>query len=247
MKITPARRPSPLRLLLLSACSVPIAAACKDHGSSEVTVVTETIPAYLESEPNDDETSANDFGVLYPGDLFVIEGHSTDDGSDPFDGFSFVAGGPLHVDFRLFDPPYSADLDVWLYDPQLGEVVGYFETENHPESGGVDVVQAGLEFHLLVTSYWGRGDYELELEVSTLAPAALAAGAAPGIGPSRGSVLASGATPIAAPAQRPRRLAPEDYRSAPTSRPLASVTWSHDEEGGLSVLVVERHARPQAP
>ena len=169
---------STLRASLVVLAASLLFVSCKNR-RSRVYVATETVPAYAEIEPNDDAFSANDFGVLYPGDLFYIDGFSTDDGSDPFDGFAFVSGGPIHVDFRLFIDDVRADLDVWLYDAQLDEVVGYFETPDNPETGGIDVDFGNLEFHLLVSSYERGSTYSLEIAVSELY---LATAESPGAG-----------------------------------------------------------------
>ena len=127
-------------------------------------------PTVFEVERNDFPDEANHFGVFVPGDSLLIEGRITDSGFDPFDGFAFTAGTPLHLDFQLFIDNVLADFDVCLYDPQLGAVVDCFQTANNPEQGGVDVVTAGLDFHLVVESFVGSGTYGLEIFVDTLVP-----------------------------------------------------------------------------
>ncbi len=105
-----------LRAAALAACLGLSATACHhDCDGCHQNVV----PVFVESEPNDEAFQANYFGVLLPGDHFLIEGHISDDGFDPFDGFAFTAGGPIHVDFQLFIDNVLADLDACLYDPQL--------------------------------------------------------------------------------------------------------------------------------
>lgn len=137
-------------------------AACHHHGSSSA-----AIPVFVEVERNDDPLRANHFGVIRPGDRLIIEGNVRADLVDPFDGFAFTAGVPLHVDFELF-VHNAADLDVCLYDPQIDETVACFATANNPEQGGVDVFADGLDFHLVVESFAGDATYSLEISVQPL-------------------------------------------------------------------------------
>ncbi len=150
--------------------------ACVHSHSHQV-----SIPVFLETEPNDDPFLANHFGALQPGERFFIDGWISDNGFDPFDGFAFTAAQPIHVDFQLWiDDPFS-DLDVCLYDPQLGLVVDCFATDSNPERGGVDVFAGGLDFHLVIESFLGASTYSLEIQVaaSTAANARALAAAPP--------------------------------------------------------------------
>ena len=139
-------------------------ASCHHHHRDHAPVW----PVFRETERNDDPLTANHFGVLRPGDHFFIEGFVRDDMVDPFDGFAFTAGVPLHVDFQLFSGNAAADLDVCLYDPQLAETVACFATDQDPEQGGVDVFVGGLDFHLVVESFVGDASYSLEIVVLPL-------------------------------------------------------------------------------
>lgn len=150
-------------LLALGLASLVACGHSHSHGSSGG-----GIPVYLETERNDDPLSANHFGLLRPGDRFVIEGFVRDDLADPFDAFAFTAAGPLHVDFELDIHNAAADLDVCLYDPQIDQTVACFATSNNPELGGVDVFAGGLDFHLVVESFSGDATYSLVLTVLPL-------------------------------------------------------------------------------
>jgi len=149
--------------------TLPLAlAACHHHAGHHSGSGGGGTPVFLETERNDDPLTANDFGVLLPGDRFFIDGAIRDDLADPFDGFRFTAGVPIHVDFRLFANNVLADLDVCLYDPQIDQTVACFATADDPEIGGVDVFAGGLDFHLVVESFVGDSTYSLEISVLPL-------------------------------------------------------------------------------
>jgi len=169
-------------------------------------------PATLfESEPNDLPQDADFAGTLFVGQHFFIEGFITDRGSDPFDGFAFTAGEPLHVDFQLFIDNALADLDVCLYDPLLDQTLACFATDQNPEQGGVDVTAGGLDFHLVVESFTGESSYGLEIVVLP----AVALTAAPSSATDAPALRASGDGVL----EGRRPAARDDYRR---HAPLAS-------------------------
>jgi hypothetical protein len=220
------------RLALLSLVAL-VVGACDDddhhhHGSSSP-------PVFREAEPNDDVFDANYFGLLYPGDLFYIDGFSTDRGTDPFDGFAFTAGQPIHVDFRLFiDDPF-ADFDVCLYDPQLDEIVACYETADNPESGGVDITLTNLEFHLVINSFVGEGPYSLEIAVTPLVVLREEGEVAPAA--SAGLITATGAG-----GERRGALAYDSYRRNETAAPTVNVLQVEvDPETGESIETLTVH------
>ncbi|MFT5289497.1 MAG: hypothetical protein ACI8QS_003287 [Planctomycetota bacterium] len=131
-------------------------------------------PSYSESEFNDTAAEANYFGVLNPGDRFIIRGDISDqlcdpfNYCDPFDGFAFTAGQAIHVDFALVADLSSHDFDVCIYDPQLDLTIDCFQSGGRTELGGVDIFAGGLDFHLVLESYIGTGGYDLEIDVYPL-------------------------------------------------------------------------------
>lgn len=189
------------------------------------------LPTFREVEVNDDPLSANHFGVLRPGDRFLIEGFIRDDGLDPFDGFAFTAGGPIHVDFQLFIDDPRDDLDVCLYDPLLDETLACYATADNPERGGVDVVDGGFDFHLVVESFRGSSTYALEIDVQPLF-AARAAGASEGSAVLGDSRVDEGRAPAAGDA----------YRREPAKATRAVVDHEIlvDESGAVVELVYVR-------
>ena len=162
------RHASPRTIALALSLSL-VAASCTKRSSDY-----HGPPIYDEFEINDFSDQANDFGVLRPGDHFIIRGNISDapcgpfSFCDPFDGFAFTAGEPIHVDFSLYMFGAGDDFDVCLYDPLLDLTIDCFQSPFNPELGGVDVFFGGLDFHLVVESFQGSGDYELEIEVYPL-------------------------------------------------------------------------------
>jgi hypothetical protein len=143
-------------------------------------------PYYAESEPNDGACCADDFGTLYAGEFLAIHGSISDSGFDPYDGFAFTAYQPMSVEFRLYADSPWADLDVCLYDPQLGITVDCFESPYNPETGVAHILAGGVDFHLVVNSFHGATGYTLEVEAF---PLMLASGPAPaGAGATFGAV-----------------------------------------------------------
>lgn len=181
--------------VLVSSLLSLLAAGCTGHSNREL-VADPVVPAptFYEAEPNDESFEANDMGILIPGDYFFIEGSVSDTGFDPFDGFLFTSGAPVHVDFRLFIDNRLADFDVSLYDPVYDEFLAFYETSDNPELGGVDVLSSFEDFHLVISSFIGSGTYALEIDVQPLyyreAEAASAAGSNAMLRPRLGNAAA---------------------------------------------------------
>ena len=213
---------------LAAAFLLSALAACYDDDDCDDCGGGGGTPVFFEQEPNDDPLTANDFGVLRIGDRFFIDGFVRDDLNDPFDGFAFVAGEAIHVDFQLFSGDLAADLDVCLYDPLVDETLACFATDVNPERGGVDVDAGGFEFHLVVESFVGDADYSLEISVLPLFAALTPEDAV--TAELRPHVRATDAQALRTP------RAESDYRAArPTVQPLVRLEehlWI-DERSGL--------------
>jgi len=154
---TPLARPALAGALAL----VPLLGGCVVSGGKGK-------PHLSESEPNDGACCADDFGTLHAGEFLAIHGSITDSGFDPYDGFAFWAPQPMTVEFRLYADAPWADLDVCLYDPQLGITVDCFESPYNPETGSAHILAGGTEFHLVVNSFTGDTNYTLEVEAFPL-------------------------------------------------------------------------------
>ncbi|HTF87001.1 MAG TPA: hypothetical protein VK843_01235 [Planctomycetota bacterium] len=120
-------------------------------------------PYIYEAEPNDFAFSAQGIGPIHVGESFLIRGHTNDHGTDPFDGFAFLADQPMDIEFSLQADDPGADFDVQLFDPYTGTTVASWETGWNPENGQFSVESSGMEFHLVVSSFHGSGNYTFEV------------------------------------------------------------------------------------
>jgi hypothetical protein len=139
-------------------------------------------PQYLyEIEPNDHASHPDVIGPLGAYEQVAIRGAVTTFGHDPRDGFAFASVSPTSYRFRLYVDDPGADLDVWLYDPYLGEFTGHWCSPFGDEEGWFDVTGPNVDFHLVVVGAWHQSSYTLELEghggYYPLSPLAAGAGA----------------------------------------------------------------------
>jgi len=118
---------------------------------------------YAEIEPNDTAYLAPSYGGLAPGQAFTIVGNITSSGPDFYDGFSVRADAPCTIDFELVSHSAFTDLDLCVYDPELGEFVVCAEGPYDPEKGQVTILEVGKVVQFVVTSSAGATGYSLGL------------------------------------------------------------------------------------
>lgn len=171
------QRPSPSSMARLGLLATAVVGSVWLTGCVRSSKTTYQGSAFLgESEPNDAACCADFLGFLSPGEIVTVQGFIDDSGFDPFDGFAFTANQPITVQFELFIDNPGADLDVCVYDPQLGFTVDCFESPFNPEFGSIDVFTGLTSFHLVVNSFAGASSYTLRVEVFPLFAAATAGG-----------------------------------------------------------------------
>lgn len=153
-------------VLVLAACHAHV-----DHPASP--------PVYVESEPNDHPSIADDFGYLEVGDHLCVAGDMSS-GGDGADAIAFVVEAPCELDFHLSASNAWTDLDVWLFDPVLWEYVGAFESAGPDEHGRI-VLGAwhDVPLQLVIVPYGGAAKYRLDVEVHALGLAPATAPRAP--------------------------------------------------------------------
>jgi len=142
---------------LLAAAT--LAGACSHHSSGHA----HYDPYTYEVEPNDVYWNAQHLGSIAVGEEILLRGHVSDNGYDLYDGFAFHTAQPMEIEFALFADDPHADFDVELFDPYEGQTVAVWETGANPESGSFSIWSGGFEFHLVVSSFVGTGDYVLEV------------------------------------------------------------------------------------
>jgi hypothetical protein len=155
-------------------------------------------PYIEEAEPNDVHWSAMDLGTLGVGERLLLRGNVTDSGFDRFDGFAFRSAVPMDVEFALYAEDPHDDFDLELFDPYTLHTVAVWQSADNPESGFFSVWNSGFEFHLVVSSFHGAGNYTLEVRGTGLGWGGDGVGAAaspnPGEAGSRGAPAGLSAT-----------------------------------------------------
>jgi hypothetical protein len=160
----------PKSVLLAALPVVLVVTSCHHHSSNSGNNNNGPVTLY-EIEPNGNSVNPDFIGTVVPGDSLNIEGRITNDGSDDFDGFGFVALQPLVVEFRLYADNPAADLDLRVYDPEFDDFPASFTSVFDPEEGAFSILTAGQEFHMVVDSAFGTSTYFLEVDFFAPGPA----------------------------------------------------------------------------
>jgi hypothetical protein len=142
-----------------AALAASLALGCVKYGGGSAVVD----PYIYEVESNDFYWTANGIGPISVGQTVLIRGSVSDFGSDRFDGFAFRANSPMKVYFRLYADSWTNDFDLALFDPYTLATIATWETAAQPEAGDFYVYGYGTEFHLVVNSFAGSGEYTLEI------------------------------------------------------------------------------------
>ena len=160
-------------------------------------------PSYDEIEPNDSALEAPLYAGLRPGDGFTLHGHVQAFGFDLYDGAAVRVDAPLELVFDLDSHAHASDLDVCVYDPDLGQFVVCADGPSDPEHGSVIVLEAGKVLHLVVTSAAGDAPYSLRVHArEALQPLATAPSALLANDPAKAARRAGYHAELRAPAGR---------------------------------------------
>ncbi|MGK0218347.1 MAG: subtilisin family serine protease [Planctomycetota bacterium] len=171
MKATSLRLFAPLALLL-AACGGGGGGDNGNNYDGQLGGTLQVLPSgntLLEAEPNDSADTAHVLGALDPGSSYTVLAHTTDDGSDHFDGFLLTAATRVTVNVSVTAANGAADLDILVVDPISLQLVEEFITIAANESGSF--VAKG-SFFLLVYAPTGTSDYTLDIS-ATAAPASI--------------------------------------------------------------------------
>lgn len=164
--------------LTLAACSksesdvptgdaIPTIAASSLGGRLIVGPISSGGGQLLEQEPNDTPSQVQFVGDIGPGDHFVITGDSTDDGSDPFDGFRFRTTEPISIHVEIEMLTGGTDLDGSVFDVQTGDLLCSFIDVTNPEVGDCTLGVGGFDFDLVVYSFLGSTAYVLRVDATS--------------------------------------------------------------------------------
>ncbi|MFT5462904.1 MAG: subtilisin family serine protease [Planctomycetota bacterium] len=117
----------------------------------------------VEAEPNDSVDQSHDLGTISAGQTIEVLGSITDDGSDPFDGFSLLTEGRLEFSVSL-DFDAGVDLDMMVYDPVPMQFVEVFDSGGAAPEVGSFVARGS--FDLVMSSFSGASSYRLTITAS---------------------------------------------------------------------------------
>jgi hypothetical protein len=156
-----------------ASLAVALAAGCTVHVDDGPPPPNVPYFDVWEQEPNDGQCCPDPISQLWVGDQWIIGGTITELGPDFFDGFAFQNVAPCDIEFEL-QPLYPADLDLCVFDPQLGEFAFCFESSGTFETGRFSVPDAYTDFHLVVSSYINATEYRLLVRSLPISFAAVA-------------------------------------------------------------------------
>lgn len=135
-----------------------------------------SVEVFVELEPNDSPAFPDFVAVLDDLDHIVVEGSVEAIGFDIVDHIEFEAAYPLEIDFSALALSPGGDVDVTIYDPISGQVLGTYAVAGDYEAGTIVVHEGGRPFQFIIEAYGVATDWDLELITypycgSCLAPA----------------------------------------------------------------------------
>jgi len=159
----PLFRPQTLGLAALAL--IGLVGCRRGHNVGAVVVGPPLGPLVLaEVEPNDSPFDATFSDELDATTHLVIDGFvQRAPGFDVQDHHPFLALEPMIVEFYLAGDGQLADLDVSVWDDDLGTYVLTYQSPFDPEKGAFTVVSHGALFQLAVTSPFEDAFYTLEI------------------------------------------------------------------------------------
>ena len=159
----PLQRHDAARLVLLAGMVTTVGCAGgtgHDHGGGGYSGP----PVYGELEPNDSPWEPDYLGGMNLFSHMIVEGHVEAVGWDLVDHFEIQADEPIGIEFCLHaDHPY-ADIDLCLFDPDSGLIVGCWDSPWSPEEGLFSLDWPGKRVVLVVEAWGVDTSYSLELK-----------------------------------------------------------------------------------
>lgn len=151
-------RSNPLVLALLA--TVTLASCDNVH-------VGRAVPrpdSFLELEPNDTPALADFITVTDRWTLLTVEGYVQAVGFDVVDHLEFEASEPMELSFHLEAHAPFGDVDVSIYDPIAGVVLGTYASGGPSEVGTLLVLEPGRPFQFVIDAFLVDTPWCLHLE-----------------------------------------------------------------------------------
>jgi len=120
-------------------------------------------PVVGELEPNDSPWEPDHLGGMNLFSHLIVEGHVEAIGWDLVDHFEIHAEEPIGIEFYLHGDHPHADVDLCLFDPDSGLVVGSWDSPYNPEEGLFSLDWPGKRVVLIVEAWVVDTSYSLEL------------------------------------------------------------------------------------
>jgi len=120
-------------------------------------------PVYYELEPNDSPEFPDRIGPVDRLTHLFVDGFVQAIGFDIVDHIEFHSVYPAVYQFRVDALSPYGDVDVTVYDPVAGVVVGEYFFSGSYEVGEIVVHQADRPFQLIIEAYGYDTDWSLEL------------------------------------------------------------------------------------
>ena len=232
-------------LLLLGALSVSGCFFHHDDDDDDFTVVASTV----EIEPNDESASPHFLGVLRHFEEMRVSG-AADATFDEFDGFAIALTKESEIEFQISFDDLAGELDVWVYDPAVNDIVLFFEDDFSPDQGIFEVRNPVLDFQIIVRAFTGTSSYNLTILARPI-PFFSAATSTDGNGLDTGR--ASGVQSSLVKSDHERSLAPVERQRALTTylgRPVVTSTAGFAEgpvRNGTFLAISEKGEVAAAP
>lgn len=154
-------------LALGAAWALLLVAGCTDtthvHGGGNGGGGGSSPAVFVELEPNDSPAFPDFIGVLQDLDHVIVEGYVEAIGFDVVDHIEFEAAHPLEIDFTALALSPGGDVDVTIYDPIAGQVLGTYAVSGDYEAGTIVVHEAGRPFQFIIEAWGVATDWDLEL------------------------------------------------------------------------------------
>lgn len=118
---------------------------------------------FVELEPNDSPDFPDFVGFIDSTSFVQVDGFVEAVGVDIVDHIEFESAEPIEVEFFLEALDPFGDVDVSIYDPVAGVILGTFAAGGPFESGTIIVQDPGRPFQFVISAFAETTSWSLEL------------------------------------------------------------------------------------